>query len=111
MRGGMSFTTAEGLANTTITIVTSTPAAIQIKRDKGFGSPAGFPASTNSSAPMPAWMIYIPLTLEITALGPAGILDGDEITDLADGRKFKIDAAEFTPLAWQLACAPYKPDA
>lgn len=110
-RTGTAFTTAGGLSNTTTVIVASAEASIQLKRDKGFGTPTAFPAPSNSSAPMPAWMIYIPLTAAITALGQEGIRDGDKIVDLADGREFKVDAAEFTPLMWQMACVPYKPDA
>jgi len=60
---------------------------------------------------MPAWMVYVPLTLSIAALGMGAIQDGDIITDLKDSRQFKVDAAEYTPLEWLLACTPYKPDA
>jgi hypothetical protein len=101
--------TSDGAVQSTATILSNAPASIQLKRDKGFSAPAGFQGgATNTSAPMPAWMVYIPLQ---AASAQAGILDGDMVTDAATNRQFKVDAAEFTPLGWQLGCTPYKPDA
>jgi hypothetical protein len=105
-RAGTLTQTSDGAVRGISTIASSVPASIQLKRDKGFSSPAGFQGgATNTSAPMPAWMIYVP------ASAPQ-ILDGDMITDLATpSRQWKVDAAEFTPLGWQLGCTPFKPDA
>lgn len=110
-RTAYSSTSTDGLTQSETVIVASTSASIQLKRDKGFSAPTAFPAPTNTSASMPAWLIYIPLTTAINALGMAGIKDGDLITDLADGRQFKADACEYTPIEWQIACTPYKPTA
>ena len=98
--------TPDGASQGSSVIAASVPASIQLKRDKGFSAPAGFQGgATNTSAPMPAWMIYVPSSVP-------QILDGDMITDLATpSRVWKVDAAEFTPLGWQLACTPYKPNA
>lgn len=105
-RAGAVTQTQDGAVQTTVTIAASVPASIQLKRDKGFSAPVGFQgAQTNTSGPMPAWMVYV-------AASSPQILDGDMITDLATpSRVFKVDAAEFTPLGWQLACTPYKPNA
>ncbi len=98
--------TQDGAAQGSTVIAASLPASIQLKRDKGFSAPVGFQGgATNTSAPMPAWMIYLPATAP-------QILDGDIVTDLATpSRQWKVDAAEFTPLGWQLGCTPFKPDA
>jgi len=98
--------TADGAVQGTSLVASSLPASIQLKRDKGFSAPAGWQGgATNTSAPMPEWMIYVP------ASAPQ-IMDGDMLTDLATpSRVWKVDAAEFTPLGWQLACTPYKPNA
>lgn len=105
-RAGAITQTADGAMPSTITVASSLPASIQLKRDKGFSAPAGFQGgATNTSASMPAWMVYVP------ANAPQ-IFDGDMLTDLATpSRVWKVDAAEFTPLGWQLACTPYKPNA
>ena len=104
-------TSQDGLSQSDTVVLASTPASIQLKRDKGFSSPTGFPAPSNSSASMAAWMIYVQMTATVAALGTDGIQDGDLITDLASGRQFKADACEYTPLEWQIAATPYKPTA
>lgn len=105
-RAGAMMQTADGAVQSTQMIAASLPASIQLKRDKGFASPVGFQGGqTNTSGPMPEWMIYIPSSAP-------QILDGDMITDLATpSRVWKVDAAEYTPLGWQLACTPYRPNA
>ncbi len=103
-------TPTEGLAQSETSVLTNAPANIELKRDKGFSAPAGFPAPTNSSAPMPDWIVSVQMTAAVAALGMNAIQDGDEVVD-QNGRRFKVDAAFYTPLAWQLACTPYKPNA
>lgn len=103
--------TADGAVQGTTSVIATTPAAIQLKRDKGASSPVAFPAATNTSAPLPYWMIYLQMVSGLAALGPNGIRDGDSVLDDGSGRQWKVDAAEYTPLGWRLACSVYKPDA
>lgn len=109
-RVGYSSTAADGLTQSETAVLTNAPANIELKRDKGFSAPAGFPAPTNSSAPMPEWIVSIKMSAQVAALGTNAIQDGDQVVD-QNGRKFKVDAAFYTPLAWQLACTPYRPNA
>jgi len=104
--------TADGAVQGIVTVLAGAPASIQMKRDKGFGAPVGFQGgATNTSAPMPAWLIYLPLNSAVTALGQNGLRDGDSVADNGSSRTWKVDAAEYTPIGWQLACTPYSPDA
>lgn len=110
-RTGYSSVPGEGLAQSETTVISGASANIELKRDKGFGSPAGFPAPTNTSAPMPEWIISVKMDAAVSALGKNAFQNGDQAIDDVTGRLFKVDAAFYTPLAWQLACTPYKPDA
>ncbi len=106
-RGSESFSATDGLSQSLTTIAAGIPCYIQLKRDKGFGSPAGFPAPTNSSAPMPEWNVFVGLF----GVTPDGFIhDGDLVQD-QNGNQWKVDAASNSTLAWQLACTPYKPNA
>ena len=96
--------TADGAAQTMATVATNVPASIQFKRDKGFSAPLGFQASSNSSAPLPEWIIF--LQPGNTSFTPQ---DGDYVTD--GQRTWKAVAAVFSPLGWRLFCTPYAPDA
>ncbi|MHB0992689.1 MAG: hypothetical protein ACYC0M_15630 [Burkholderiales bacterium] len=97
--------TSDGAAQSTSVVASSVPASIQFKRDKGFSAPLGFQAATNSSAPMPNWIIFIALSAVPT------LKDGDMVTEAATGQTWKVDAAVYSPLAWRLFCTPYSPDA
>ena len=104
--------TADGAVQGITTVINNAPASVQLKRDKGFGAPVGFPAgATNTSAPMPEWMIYLPSNTAIAELGIDGIRDGDTVSDTTSTRTWRVDAAEYTPIGWSLACTPYIPDA
>ena len=106
-RGSRSFTVQDGLMQSETIIGQNLPCYIQLKRDKGFSAPAGFPAPTNSSAPMPEWTVYLPLG----GVTPAGFFrEGDSIT-ASDGQQWKIDAASSSTVIWQLACVPFEPNA
>ena len=94
----------EGSYQTTTQIAQGFPANIQIKRDKGFSEPVGFPAASNTSASMPDWTIYIPW------LTDGAILNGDLITD-ENSNTYKADAVQFTPWGYVIAATPYQPDA
>lgn len=106
-RGSRSFTTADGLSQTETVIAQDLPCYVQLKRDKGFGSPAGFPAPTNTSAPMPAWFVYVCLG----GVTPAGFFKEGDVVTASSGQKWKIDAASSSTVMWQLACVPYEPNA
>ncbi len=96
--------TADGMAQTMATVASNVPASIQFKRDKGFSAPLGFQASSNSSAPLPEWIIFLqPGNISVTPQ------DGDYVTD--GQRTWKVVAAVFSPLGWRLFCTPYAPDA
>lgn len=99
-----TFTPSGGATQTTITIASGYPANVQLKRDKGFSMPAGFPAQTNTSAPMPEWDIALPIFTD------GAIKEGDLITD-ENGYTYKADAVEFTPYGHMIAGSPYQPDA
>ncbi|MDE2097776.1 MAG: hypothetical protein KGL39_11045 [Patescibacteria group bacterium] len=106
-RASETFSTTEGATQSITTIATSVPCFSQVKRDKGFSTPAGFPAPSNTSAPMPEYIIYIGLG----GVFPAGsILEGDMLT-FPDGDTLKVDAVNSSTLMWTLYCTPFRPDA
>ena len=107
-RVAYSFVSGEGAAQSSTTIISSTQASIQLKRDKGASQPVGFGSPTNTSSPLPYWIVFIPVSVGSMTV----IQDGDMVTDLGQTtRVFKVDAAEYTELGWALYCSPYKPDA
>ena len=107
-RAGVITQTVDGAQQSTVSVATNIPAYIQIKRDKGFSAPAGFQGgATNTSAPMPEWLIYVGLG---GVTPDSFIKDGDMITNEA-GNQWKVDAASTSTVIWQLFCTPYKPDA
>lgn len=83
------------------TVVTGVVARIYLKRDKGFSPPIDFPGHTNTSAPMPLWMID-------TTLGDGSLVENDIITDDL-GREFKVDAAYFNGLYMEVSTTPTRP--
>ncbi len=106
-RGTESFSQTEGLHSSVQAYAVDVPCYIQLKRDKGFGAPAGYPAATNASAPTPEWIIYT----GISGVTPAKFFkEGDMIT-LTTGQLLRIDAASSSTLTWQLVCTPYYPNA
>ena len=107
-RAVQQFSQSAGATQGLTIIAASVPASIQLKRDKGFSAPTGFPAPSNTSAPMPMWMIYIPAS---AGLAQGAVLGADLITDLQSGAQYKVDAASWSMLGWQLACTPYEPTA
>ncbi len=94
----------EGSYQTVTQIAQSFPGNIQLKRDKGYAAPVGFPGATNTSAPMPEWTIYLPWLMD------GAILDGDMITD-ENSNTYKVDAMQFTPWGYVLGATPYEPNA
>ena len=107
-RAGAVTQTADGAQQSTVSIASGIPCYIQLKRDKGFSSPAGFQGgATNTSAPMPEWLVYVGLG----GVTPQGFIqDGDMITN-ESGNQWKVDAASTSTVIWQLSCTPFKPDA
>lgn len=105
--GGTTFSATSGAVQSEATIATNVPCYIQLKRDKGFSAPAGFPAPTNSAAPMPEWLVYICLG----GVLPVGAIKDGDLLESSDGQTWKVDAASSSTLIWQLACVPYQPDA
>lgn len=83
------------------TIMTSVPASIQLKRDKGSNVPS-FPAPSNTDAAVPTWKIIIPSV----ALGV--IKKADKITD-DQGVTYEVDAPYWNSLGFQGECRLYKP--
>ncbi len=99
----------DGAVMGTTTVATNVPASIQLKRDKGFGAPVGFQGgATNTSAPMPAAMVYVPAA---AGFAQGALRPGDQVMDQATGDLYKTDFASWSPMGWQLACVPYKPNA
>ena len=107
-RAGAITQTADGAQQSTQQIASGIPCYIQLKRDKGFSMPAGWQGgATNTSAPMPEWLIYVGLG----GVTPHGFIqEGDMIINEA-GNQWKVDAASTSTVIWQLACTPYKPNA
>lgn len=99
-----TFSPTGGASQTVTVILSGLAASIQLKRDKGYGAPVGFPSGTNTSATMPLWEIFIPNV----ALGT--ILEADMVTDQS-GLQYKTDAVQWTPLGVMLGCTPYQPTA
>jgi len=103
-RAVQSFTTGGGAVQTTTPILTGWPCNMQLKRDKGFSEPVGFPGPSNSSAPMPEWTMYLPL------LTDDKVQAGDMFTD-DDGNAYKMDAVSYGFLGAVIATTPYQPNA
>ena len=103
-RAAQAFSPSTGATQGVTTIAQDFPCNIQLKRDKGFSMPVGFPAQTNTSAPMPEWQIYVP------RLTDGEINGGDILTDQL-GNTYKTDAVQFTPYGYMLAATPYVPEA
>jgi len=99
------FSATDGLTQTLTQIAAGMPCYIQLKKDKGYSAPVAFPAPTNTSAPMPEWIVYIGLG----GITPDGFIqEGDLIQD-ENGNHWKVDAASNSTLTWQLAVTPFKP--
>ena len=107
-RAGPISQTADGAQQSTVQVASGIPCYVQVKRDKGFSAPAGYQGgATNTSAPMPDWLVYVGLG----GVTPAGFIkDGDIITNQV-GDQWKVDAASTSTVIWQLYCTPYKPNA
>ncbi len=106
-RGTPSFNTTDGLQDTVTVIAQGLPCYMQLKRDKGFSEPLGFPAPSNSSAAMPMF----DLTVCLGGVTPDGFIkDGDMVT-LASGQLLKVDAVATSTVTMDLACTPYVPSA
>ena len=103
-RAVQQFSQSAGATQGLTIIAASVPASIQLKRDKGFSAPTGFPAPSNTSAPMPMWMIYLPI------LTDGVVLPADALTD-NDGNVYKVDAVNFGIYGYVLAASPYEPPA
>lgn len=100
---------ADGASMGSTVVAASVACTIQLKRDKGLSAPAGFQGgATNTSAPMPEMMIYIPSS---SGLGQGAVRPGDVITDLATGDQYKADIPSWSPMGWKISCAPYRPNA
>ena len=106
-RGSESFSPTEGLSQSMTTIAANIPCYIQLKKNKGFSSPAGFVAPTNTSAPMPEWTVYVGLA----GVTPDGFIHEGDMVEDQNGNQWRVDAASNSTLSWQLACTPYKPNA
>ncbi len=99
------FSATDGLTQTLTQIASGIPCYIQLKKNKGYSAPVAFPAPTNTSAPMPEWIVYIGLG----GITPDGFIqEGDLIQD-ENGNHWKVDAASNSTLTWQLAVTPLKP--
>lgn len=103
-RAVQQFSVSGGASQTMTPIATSYPCNVQLKRDKGFSEPLGFAAPSNTSAPMPMWMIYLPI------LTDGVVLPADALTD-NDGNVYKVDAVNFGIYGYVLAASPYEPPA
>ncbi len=103
-RAVQQFSQSAGASQTLTPIVTDYPCNIQLKRDKGFSEPLGFAAPSNTSAPMPMWMIYLPILKDGLIL-PADMLIDD------DGNTYKVDAVNYGIYGYEIAATPYEPPA
>jgi len=106
-RAGTVTQGADGAQQGTVAVASGIPCYVQLKRDKGFSAPTGFPAPTNTSAPLPEWLIYVCLG----GVTPAGFIKDGDIITTSGGQKWRIDAASSSTVIWQLSCTPYSPDA
>ncbi len=101
-----AFTMADGATQTENVIAQNIPCYIALKRDKGFGAPKDFPGGTDTSAPLPEWLVYVPLG----GVFPVGFFqDGDLLS--VHGEQWRVDAAASDTIMWQLACTSYIPNA
>ena len=103
-----AFSATEGAYQTTETILTGIPCSIALKRDKGFNKPVGFPATTNTDAPMPIYTILVYTGNSPTAGVP--IKSGDMLTDLA-GKTYKVESEQWSPIGTELSAVDYYPRA
>ena len=106
-RGTPLFDPTDGLHDTLTVIAQALPVYVQLKRDKGFSEPVGFPAPSNSSAAMP----MLDLTLGLGGVVPAGFIEAGDMVTLSSGQKFKVDAVTTSTVTMALACTPYEPTA
>ena len=103
-RAVQQFSQSAGATQTTTPILATWPCNMQLKRDKGFSEPVGFPAPSNTSAPMPEWTLYLPI------LADGVIESGDMLTD-NNGATYKADAVNFGLYGYVIACTPFEPPA
>lgn len=100
-RSTEAFSPTEGATQSLVVIYASLPASIAVKRDKGFNKPPGFPTASETPTPMPMYDIMIGQQL---AMG--SIKNGDMLTDQT-GMQYRVDAALWLPLGYNLYCGPY----
>jgi hypothetical protein len=105
-RVAQAFSATEGAHQGKTTILTNCPCSIALKRDKGFNKPVGFPAASNTDAPMPLYTIFIYTGNSPTAGVP--IMSGDMLTDLA-GKTYKVESEQWSPIGVELSASPYYP--
>ena len=98
-----SFSATEGYTPGLQVIFSGLPASISVKRDKGFGKPPGFMANSETPTPMPMYDIAIP---GMATLPMGSILNGDMVTD-QNGMQYRVDAALWLPMGYNLYCGPY----
>lgn len=105
-RAQQSFSSANGAAQTLESIATGLMASIQVARNSRAGAPLGFEGSTNSNAPMPSYLIFVP------GVANSLIQAGDMITDTTpngSGTVYKVDWPEWSLLGNRLFCSIYEP--
>ena len=96
-----AFSSIEGATQSLTVIYASLPASISVKRDKGFNKPPGFPTASETPTPMPMYDIVIGQFLPMGSLQ-----NGDLLTDQT-GMQYRVDAALWLPMGYNLYCGPY----
>lgn len=96
-----TFSATEGAAQSLTVIYAALPANIAVKRDKGFNKPPGYPSASETPTPMPMYDIMIGQQL---AMG--SVQNGDMLTDQT-GMQYRVDAALWLPMGYNLYCGPY----
>lgn len=100
-RGSGTFSVTEGYVAAMATVYAGLPASISVKRDKGFNKPPGFPTDSETPTPMPMYDIVIGQLLPMGSLQ-----NGDLLTDQT-GMQYRVDAALWLPMGYNLYCGPY----
>jgi hypothetical protein len=100
------FTTLDGAGQSETILAQNVPCYVNLKRDKGFGAPKDFPGGTDTSAPLPEWLVYVALG----GVYPSGFFQDGDLLSIR-GEQWRVDAASSDTVMWQLACTAYIPNA
>jgi hypothetical protein len=99
-RVASEYTDADGLHSTEVAVASDVPADIQWKTSAPT-KPVGYPAATNTDAPMNVWRIFCQLPL-------GTVKKGDKIVDDL-GEAYQVDAAWHNGIMYELISRDYQP--